>query len=52
MNDDQTQRVAQARDVPIDVVARILGYTQGGARQRLQGALAALPRGMLPEVNG
>jgi RNA polymerase sigma-70 factor (ECF subfamily) len=39
-------------DLPIDEVARILGCSQGGARQRIHRALAALRPGMMQEVNG
>jgi RNA polymerase sigma-70 factor (ECF subfamily) len=39
-------------DLPIDEVARILGCSQGGARQRIHRALAALRPGMVLEVNG
>jgi RNA polymerase sigma factor (sigma-70 family) len=39
-------------DLPIDDVARILGCSQGGARQRIHRALEALRPGLMPEVNG
>jgi RNA polymerase sigma-70 factor (ECF subfamily) len=39
-------------DLPIDEVARILGCSQGGARQRIHRALLALRPGMMQEVNG
>jgi RNA polymerase sigma-70 factor (ECF subfamily) len=39
-------------DLPIDEVARILGCSHGGARQRIHRALAALRPGMMLEVKG
>jgi RNA polymerase sigma-70 factor (ECF subfamily) len=39
-------------DLPIDEVARILSCSEGGARQRIHRALAALRPGMALEVNG
>lgn len=39
-------------DLPIDEVARILGCSQAGARQRIHRALAALRPEMTLEVNG
>jgi len=39
-------------DLPIDEVARVFGCSQGGARQRVHRALAALRPGLVLEVNG
>jgi RNA polymerase sigma-70 factor (ECF subfamily) len=39
-------------DLPIDEVARVLGCSEAGARQRIHRALVALRPAMLPEVNG
>jgi RNA polymerase sigma-70 factor (ECF subfamily) len=39
-------------DLPIDEVARVLGCSQGGARQRIHRALAALRPRMMLEVSG
>ena len=39
-------------DLPIDEVARVLGCSVGGARQRIHRALVALRPGMAIEVNG
>lgn len=38
-------------DLPIDEVARILGCSEGAARQRIHRALVALRPAMAPEVN-
>lgn len=38
-------------DLPIEEVARVLGCSVGGARQRIHRALAALRPGMAMEVN-
>jgi RNA polymerase sigma factor (sigma-70 family) len=39
-------------DLPIEEVARVLGCSAGGARQRIHRALVALRPGMALEVNG
>lgn len=39
-------------DLPIDEVARVLGCSEGAARQRIHRALAALRPAMMLEVNG
>jgi RNA polymerase sigma-70 factor (ECF subfamily) len=39
-------------DLPIDEVARVLGCSEGAARQRIHRALAALRPGMTLEVDG
>lgn len=39
-------------DLPIDEVARVLGCSEGAARQRIHRALKALRPGMMLEVNG
>jgi RNA polymerase sigma factor (sigma-70 family) len=39
-------------DLPIEEVARVLGCSVGGARQRIHRALVALRPGMAIEVNG
>ena len=38
-------------DLPIEEVARVLGCSAGGARQRIHRALAALRPGMALEAN-